>query len=502
MSAAATLTSASLVRLDTDTSFPQVLVGTVLMKRAQRRMSSPGLVIDAHLGTREDAVRMSESTLPASETIGERLRRLRRERGLSQRQVSSPGVSYAYISRIEAGTRQPSVKALRKLAGKLGVSAEYLETGIDLAPREDRELRLAASEVELRLAEDTAKAERELRKLVAEARDAGDTAVAARAQAALGLAALRRGDNRAAIAELELALDSSEFSPATEPEPYGFLGRAYVTVGDAAKAVELFESCLEAVEREAPDNTATRVRFALYLSYTLSDMGDLPRAREIISEALAGAEGLEDAYMRARLHWSQARLAAAAGDPRTALEQLRRAVAILEATEDSRQLGRAHLLWAEILTFEGSAEAAGPHLEIAERLLGAHPDAEDLYWLRTEQARRAAELGDVDDAIGKASQALELMGEEDWAERGAANWALGRALAAKGEWERAEDALRRAVELLSERQVWREAAAASRDLARMLRDLGRTADAVATLEEAAEIAMRIGTPSTGARRRA
>ena len=64
-----------------------------------------------------------------SEPIGIRLRRLRLERGLSQRELAGPGVSYAYISRIEAGTRRPSVKALRTLARTLGVSPEYLETG-------------------------------------------------------------------------------------------------------------------------------------------------------------------------------------------------------------------------------------------------------------------------------------------------------------------------------------------------------------------------------------
>ena len=53
-----------------------------------------------------------------AESIGERLKRLRLERGLSQRDLSSPGVSYAYISRIEAGARSPSVKALRMLARK------------------------------------------------------------------------------------------------------------------------------------------------------------------------------------------------------------------------------------------------------------------------------------------------------------------------------------------------------------------------------------------------
>src|SRR2546430_9815156 len=89
------------------------------------------------------------------ETIGARLKRLRLERGLSQRDLSSPGVSYAYISRIEAGARTPSVKALRMLARKLAVSVEYLETGRDIRPTDDPELKLANADLDLRLNNDT-----------------------------------------------------------------------------------------------------------------------------------------------------------------------------------------------------------------------------------------------------------------------------------------------------------------------------------------------------------
>src|ERR671934_1090455 len=89
-----------------------------------------------------------------AEPIGVRLKRLRLQRGLSQRDLSSPGVSYAYISRIEAGARTPSVKALRMLARKLGVSVEYLETGRDLRDTDERELRLSDAELELRLTDD------------------------------------------------------------------------------------------------------------------------------------------------------------------------------------------------------------------------------------------------------------------------------------------------------------------------------------------------------------
>src|SRR5436305_13722813 len=87
----------------------------------------------------------------SQETTGQRLKRLRLERAMSQRALAAPGVSYAYISRIEAGTRQPSVKALRKLAAKLGVTADYLESGSELDPEAARELRLSDLELAVRL---------------------------------------------------------------------------------------------------------------------------------------------------------------------------------------------------------------------------------------------------------------------------------------------------------------------------------------------------------------
>ena len=92
-----------------------------------------------------------DGTPAAGETIGQRLKRLRLDRDLSQRELAAPGVSYAYISRIEAGSRQPSVKALRRLAAKLGVSADYLETGSDLDPDGERELTLGDLELAVRL---------------------------------------------------------------------------------------------------------------------------------------------------------------------------------------------------------------------------------------------------------------------------------------------------------------------------------------------------------------
>jgi tetratricopeptide (TPR) repeat protein len=145
---------------------------------------------------------------------------------------------------------------------------------------------------------------------------------------------------------------------------------------------------------------------------------------------------------RARAWWCRA-----AGEPQQALAKLRRAIALLEETEYRRQLGRAHLLYAEIATLEGEVGDAEPHLVQAEALLGARPDVEDLRWLRTEQARAKAQLGPPDEAIRLAEKALELIGDSDPAERGAALWALADARARLGQIDAADEAFRKSVEL-------------------------------------------------------
>jgi transcriptional regulator with XRE-family HTH domain len=64
--------------------------------------------------------------------FGERLRAARKRRGLSQRQLAlaaGPGLSSAYISRLESGYRAPSLNAIEKLAAGLDLDPAFLRTG-------------------------------------------------------------------------------------------------------------------------------------------------------------------------------------------------------------------------------------------------------------------------------------------------------------------------------------------------------------------------------------
>src|SRR2546423_10009004 len=420
------------------------------------------------------------------ESIGQRLRRLRLERQLSQRELASPGVSYAYISRIEAGARRPSVKALRQLARKLGVSVEYLETGSDLRDVDERELRLADSELELRLADDPSGALDVVRQILDDSTAAGDSASALRARVAIGLAEARAGNNAVAVERLETAIDSGLLDPCRRPDVYATLGQSYAALGQPQRAVDLFEDCLARVARESPEDTTTQVRFSTYLSYALSDMGELGRAERVLEAALAQADQVADAYTRVRLYWSLARLNEIRNQPAAALDYIRRAIALLEVTEDTLHLARAHLLCGTIMISQGKAQEAGAQFTAAERMFGPKPDPLDLSNLRSDQAKRAVLLQHPDEAERLAREALEVLGDDHPAERGVALAILAEALAEQEKPE-ADQTFKHAVQLIEEHGRQNEKADTYRSWAHYLRKAGRESEALDGLYRAAQL---------------
>jgi transcriptional regulator with XRE-family HTH domain len=428
-----------------------------------------------------------DSSPAAGETIGQRLKRLRLEQSLSQRELAAPGVSYAYISRIEAGTRQPSVKALRRLATKLGVTADYLETGSQLGPEEGRELRLGDLELALRLG-DSADVENQLRTLLDEALAAGDASAAMRARVALANAAMDRADWKTSAVLLEAALEGEAFAPQDRYEIYAYLGRSYAFSGRPQDAVELYERCIAAIG-DAGD-AALEARYATHLSYALTDMGELGRAEEVVAHALRRLDETHDPYMRVRLYWSLARLAHAEGRESVALTNVRKAIALLQATDDTLHLARAHILASGITLSRGDADGAEDHLDRAERLLSTPAAAEDVVEITIQRSRIASLRSEGERAVELARRAVELNASKSPIDEGRAFFALGDGLALTGEHAGADEAYRRAVELLEQQHQWRDATNGCRAWAKMLREQGREEQALDVLERATELSMR------------
>jgi transcriptional regulator with XRE-family HTH domain len=430
-----------------------------------------------------------------TETVGQRIRRLRLSRGLSQRELAGPGVSYAYISRIEGGSRTPSLRALRYLAGRLGVDADYLEDGRAIPAAKERELRLADAELELRLGNDLARAEDLLHGLLAE--DVLD-GLEIRIRAALGTLLARSGDNEEARRQLERVVASGGVRPDTRPDVYETLSRAYLATNAPHMATTLLERCIEDVDRDDRHATA-QIRYRSFLANALASSGALTRAREVLEQATDRAERLGGLGEQVALHWERARLHWMQGDGDAALAAIGYARALAQIADDTLQVARAHLASAQILNLEGRVEEAGPHLERAERLLAFGEDTADRGVLRAEQAKREAKLANPERALVLAQEAADLLAEHALHAPNAYH-ALGAAHAAAGDIDAADAAYDRAVSALSERGQWREAIKVARDWADALRAVSRDERAYAVLEQATEITQQMGAPVQASRR--
>jgi transcriptional regulator with XRE-family HTH domain len=70
--------------------------------------------------------------MPETETLGQRIRRVRHERGMSLAKVCGSDFSRAFLNQVELGRSQPSTRVLRVIAGRLGTEVDYLLEGRQL----------------------------------------------------------------------------------------------------------------------------------------------------------------------------------------------------------------------------------------------------------------------------------------------------------------------------------------------------------------------------------
>jgi transcriptional regulator with XRE-family HTH domain len=83
--------------------------------------------------------------MPDDETLGQRIRRVRQERGMSLAKVSREDFSRAFLHQVEHGRSQPSTRVLSVIAGRLGTEVDYLLEG--RLPGVERELALEKGRV-------------------------------------------------------------------------------------------------------------------------------------------------------------------------------------------------------------------------------------------------------------------------------------------------------------------------------------------------------------------
>jgi len=322
--------------------------------------------------------------------VGRRLRQAREAAGLTQRELSFEGCTAAYVSRIEAGARVPSLQILREFGRRLGVSADYLATGSNDVGGLSSDL--LEAELSLQLGDEERAAE-----LYEAARaDAGSSAALARAQLGLGRLAIRRGETSDGIALLEKALDSGELAAGDASTAADTLGRCYAAQARFDEAFALFTRFLD--DARARGDRFEELRFALLLANTYVDSGDFGSAHATLGEILELAQSAADPTYRASAYWSQSRVHLARGEPNRAAEYAQLAIATLKASEQTLEAARALLLLAFIENDRGNPEAALELVEEGEPIVAAAGQATDAAMFAVERARALSALGEGEEA--------------------------------------------------------------------------------------------------------
>jgi tetratricopeptide (TPR) repeat protein len=387
--------------------------------------------------------RQKSTHVDSPHAVGERLKEARERAGLSQRQLSFPGCSPAYISRIESGDRIPSLQLLRELGRRLGVTEDFLATGVEQPA--DHSVTLLGAEVALRLG-DLDEAER----LYEEAlEDASTDQLRADATTGLGQVAFRRGDPRTALSNFEDALSLHGTDESQHPDLADSLGRSYAMVGQLESAIAVFERCREEAQRR--DDLLLDLQFSVLLAHALIDAGNLGRAEELLGRALALGGESKSPSVRAQLYWSQSRLHDERNEAETAVHYARRALELLLLTEDTFRTARAHQLLAHIELNRGNPEKALELLEEGWPLLESSANKLERAQYRLEEARALAMLGRREEAGALAMQISGLIGDALPEDAARAYTVLGSVFEALDEPSRAREVYELAEELLRRR---------------------------------------------------
>ena len=323
--------------------------------------------------------------------VGERLRQAREAAGLTQRELSFEGCTAAYVSRIEAGARVPSLQILHEFGKRLGVTPEYLATG--RAAGEDVSSELLEAEVALQLGHD----DRAEQLYEAARADADSPESHARVQLGLGRLALRRDEIADGIALLEQAVRSGALAPGDASAAANALGRGYVMQSRYDDAFAIFERFL--VVARSRGEHFDEVRFSVLLANAYIDHGDYGRAHATLGEVLDVARQTVDPLLRASLYWSQSRAHLSQGEPDRAAEYARMALATLRASEQTLEAARVLQLLAFIENDRGNPGAALEFVDEGEPIVAAAGQTTDTAMFVVERARALAALGEGEKAV-------------------------------------------------------------------------------------------------------
>lgn len=403
--------------------------------------------------------------------FGERLRKVRRERGISQTEASAGIVTASFLSLIESGKRTPSPRVAAALAARVGIAVDVAEAGPDTA----NPAFIAA------LAAITA----------------GDMAAAAESATQLpsawpgralidGLVLEHRGELNESTRVLESALLVA--APASELwlEICAALCRIAFNSGNIALAIQVGESALSLTSLATARCEDLSIGIRATLSGVYVDAGNLVRAHELADDPSVQPV---TAWQRGTQMWARSILAAVDGHLDQADLLAGEALRLFRSADRPLSVARLQVNAAMLkLQVPGADVAASLGLlTAAEQTFRALNTPFDLAGCLTARARLDAVNGSSDAARSAIEEALLLVRDEGAGMRARIYASAGATFLFLHDRASADAHLLEARRLLEGAGANRAAAATWRQLASAYEDMGQLDLALACMKAATDL---------------
>ena len=363
---------------------------------------------------------------------------------MTQTKLGLDRFSKEYVSQIERGRVRPSPAALDWLAERLGVTRQFLETGISASEYERTAGLLSRAEA--------AVAAREFEEALGCLERAGllseewEPALALRGLLAGATARSELGRVKDALALLERARDLVEGDPFTEIDRANVLfhmGQCRYRMSSIPTAVALFTEALDQMRHADLIDDRLRSRILRWRSRCHRRLNDLEAARGDVETALELSQLLDDRGALAHGYFQASIIAERNGQWVLARSHAELAKALYEEQDDRLNVGRLLNNLGGLTFLLGDPEKAVQLLTEAFAValeVGSKPDAAQAV---SSLAQVHLRTGEVELAEEQAQQALTLLeGRVDFLdEQGNAQLVLGRALLEQGRLDEAEQAL-------------------------------------------------------------
>ncbi|AEV82008.1 regulatory protein [Actinoplanes sp. SE50] len=409
-------------------------------------------------------------------SVGERIRRLRTERGLTQRELAEPRFSRALLAAVESGTRQPSPSFIGYAASRLGVDADELRHGRPPGTAEDLAARLTAARRDL--------SQGRIDAAVAAFDQVRADAVRYALPAPAAWAAYWRGE--AALQSGELSAAEDAFAPAldcpgpVEPRAAAIARWAYCRFagGDTSGAVDVLEKHL-AVLQESPQSPADAlVRLGTALIYAYIELDWRERARNLEDESRALLPRVRTTEWVAQFLVTAGQARRTAAELPGAQRMFTEAGRIYAELGLTREIGLCHWAHGYVLRRAGSLEPAAGEFTAACTVLDSVGARQDSAGAALELAEVRRLQGRLDEADALADGAARVCAEFGHQECSAeADRVRGLVAAGQGRPEAARELLARAADRYARMGLAAELATTCRELGDVLLAGGEPAQA-------------------------